>query len=95
MFGWDPRVVSDTPEFRLTALKDGDETIAGIMDGSGFLPAGQPDRWGIYIGVTDTDAALAKITELGGTVTEPAMDTPYGRLASAADPTGVAFKIVG
>ena len=95
VFGWDPRVVSDTPEFRLTALKDGDETIAGIMDGSGFLPAGQPDRWGIYIGVTDTDATLAKITELGGTVTEPAMDTPYGRLASAADPTGVAFKIVG
>jgi len=95
VFGWDPRVVSDTPEFRLTALKDGDETIAGIMDGSSFLPAGQPDRWGIYIKVTDTDAALATITRLGGTVTEPAMDTPYGRLAGAADPTGAAFKIVG
>ena len=86
---------SDTPEFRLTALKDGDETIAGIMDGSSFLPAGQADRWGIYIKVTDTDAALATITRLGGTVTEPAMDTPYGRLAGAADPTGAAFKIVG
>jgi predicted enzyme related to lactoylglutathione lyase len=95
VFGWDPRVVSDTPEFRLTALKDGDETIAGIMDGSSFLPAGQPDRWGIYIKVTDTDAALATITRLGGTVTEPAMDTPYGRLAGAADPTGAPFKIVG
>jgi uncharacterized protein len=95
VFGWDPRVVSDTPEFRLTALKDGDETIAGIMDGSSFLPAGQPDRWGIYIKVTDTDAALATITKLGGTVTEPAMDTPYGRLAGAADPTGAVFKIAG
>jgi len=95
VFGWDPRVVSDTPEFRLTALKDGEDTIAGIMDGSGFLPAGRPGRWGIYIKVADTDAALAKITELGGTVTEPAMDTPYGRLAGAADPTGAAFKIVG
>jgi len=95
VFGWDPRVVSDTPEFRLTALKDGDETIAGIMDGSSFLPAGQPDRWGIYIKVTDTDAALATITRLGGTVTEPAMDTPYGRLAGAADPTGAVFKIAG
>jgi predicted enzyme related to lactoylglutathione lyase len=95
VFGWDPRAVSDTPEFRLTALQDGDETIAGIMDGSGFLPAGLPDRWGIYIKVTDTDAALAKVAELGGTVTEPAMDTPYGRLAGATDPTGTAFKIVG
>ena len=52
----------DTPEFRLTALRDGDETIAGIMDGSGFLRAGQPGRWGIYIKVTDADDALAKIT---------------------------------
>jgi predicted enzyme related to lactoylglutathione lyase len=50
---------------------------------------------GIYIKVTDADAARAKNTELGGRVTEPAMDTPYGRLAGAADPTGAAFKIVG
>jgi predicted enzyme related to lactoylglutathione lyase len=94
VFGWDPQVVSDTPEFRLTALNDGAETIAGIMDGSGFLPEGQPGTWMLYVKVADTDAALARITELGGSVTDPAMDTPYGRLAGASDPTGARFKLV-
>jgi uncharacterized protein len=95
VFGWDARVVSDTPEFRLTALQDGADTIAGIMDASGFLPAGQGDHWTVYVKVADTDAVLATITELGGTVTEPAVDTPYGRLAAVTDPTGARFKLVG
>ena len=95
VFGWDARTVSDTPEFRLTALQDGADTIAGIMDASGFLPAGQGDHWNVYVKVADTDAALATVTELGGTVTEPAVDTPYGRLAAATDPTGARFKLVG
>jgi predicted enzyme related to lactoylglutathione lyase len=94
VFGWEPHVASDTPEFRLTALRDGGETIAGIMDGSGFLPAGQTGQWTVYVKVTGTDAALAKVTELGGTVTQPAMDTPYGRLAGATDPGGAMFKLV-
>ncbi len=95
VFGWDPYVASDTPEFRLTALREGEDTIAGIMDGSTFLPEGQPARWLFYVKVADTDAALAKVTELGGSVTEPAMDTPYGRLAGASDPAGAMFKLVG
>ena len=41
------------------------------------------------------DATLAKIVELGGTVVMPAWDTPYGRLAEAADPTGARFKLIG
>jgi uncharacterized protein len=94
VFGWDGRVLGDTDQFRLTALQDGEETVAGIMDGSGFLPQGEPDAWYIYVKVADADAALATITRLGGTVTQPAMDTPYGRLAGAADPTGARFKIV-
>ena len=65
------------------------------MDGSAFLPEGQPPAWMFYVQVADTDAALAKVTELGGSVTEPAMDTPYGRLAGASDPTGARFKLVG
>jgi len=31
----------------------------------------------------------------GGTVTQSAMDTPFGRLAGLADPTGARFKLVG
>jgi hypothetical protein len=64
------------------------------MDASGFLPAGAPAQWSIYFGVDDTDAALARIVELGGSVVAPAEDTPYGRLATAADPTGATFRLV-
>jgi predicted enzyme related to lactoylglutathione lyase len=94
--GWQPEVAGDTDEFRLSVLKDSDgETIAGIMDGAGFLPPDAVDQWQFYIQVADTDAALAKVTELGGTVVQPGIDTPYGRLAAATDSTGAPFKLVG
>ena len=48
----------------------------------------------MYFGVDDTDGALAKIVDLGGSILMAAEDTPYGRLATAADPTGVQFKLV-
>jgi predicted enzyme related to lactoylglutathione lyase len=95
VFGWDGRTVSDTDEFRLTVLADGEQTLAGIMDGSAFLAAGQDDHWGVYFTVADTGQALADVTRLGGTVTAAPVDTPYGRLASVTDPLGVRFKLVG
>jgi predicted enzyme related to lactoylglutathione lyase len=64
------------------------------MDASGFLPEGVPSHWSVYFGVDDTDAALAKIVDLGGSVVQPAEDTPYGRLATAADPSGALFKLI-
>ena len=59
------------------------------------LPPDAADQWQVYIQVADTDAALAKVTELGGTMLQPGIDTPYGRLAAAADPAGAPFKLVG
>ena len=44
--------------------------------------------------MSDADAAIARIEELGGDVVQPAEDTPYGRLATVADPTGTQFRIV-
>ncbi len=94
VFGWDTHVVSDTPEFRYTTLRSGEEWLAGIMDASGFLPQGAPAAWSVYFGVPDADAALARVTSLGGSVVMAAEDTPYGRLATAADPAGAQFKLV-
>jgi predicted enzyme related to lactoylglutathione lyase len=95
VFGWDTQVAGDTPEFRYTVMVRGDEQLAGIMDASGFLAAGDPARWSVYFAVADTDATLATVTRLGGTVASPAQDTPYGRLAEAADPAGARFKLAG
>jgi predicted enzyme related to lactoylglutathione lyase len=94
VFRWDTNVVSDTPEFRYTTLKHGDELLAGIMDASGFLPEGVPSHWSVYFGTDDTDATLATIVELGGAIVAAAEDTPYGRLATAVDATGAQFKLV-
>ena len=94
VFGWDAKTMGDTPDFRYTTLGEGDDALAGIMDASAFLPEGVPAQWSIYFGVEDTDAALVKIAQLAGAVVAPAEDTPYGRLASATDPTGALFKLV-
>jgi predicted enzyme related to lactoylglutathione lyase len=93
-FGWDTQVAGDTAEFRYTVLVSGESQLAGIMDASAFLPEGARGQWFIYFGSDDTDAALAKVVELGGSIVTPAEDTPYGRLATAADPTGAQFKLV-
>ena len=64
------------------------------MDAAAFLPEGVPAHWSIYFAVGDADAALAQIVELGGSIVAGAEDTPYGRLATATDPTGALFKLV-
>jgi predicted enzyme related to lactoylglutathione lyase len=93
-FGWDTHVVSDTPDFRYTVMIDGEHWLAGIMDASDLLANGAPSHWSVYFGVDDTDAALATTVALGGAVVMPAEDTPYGRIAVAADPTGAIFNLV-
>jgi uncharacterized protein len=94
VFGWDAVAVSDTDDFRYTVLRSGEKWLAGIMDASGFLAGEVPAHWSVYFGAADTDAALVQVVELGGSVLRPAEDTPYGRLATAEDPTGAQFKLV-
>ena len=93
VFGWDPHTASDTPEFRYTTLGGGDQQAAGIMDASAF-PEGAPTGWFVYFAVADADATIAKAVELGATVVQPAEDTPYGRLATLADPWGAPIKLI-
>jgi predicted enzyme related to lactoylglutathione lyase len=94
VFGWDTHAMSDSADLRYTTLGEGDAALAGIMDATESLPAGASAYWALYFGVADADAALARIADLGGTVVQPAEDTPYGRLAEAADPTGARFRLV-
>jgi uncharacterized protein len=89
VFGWDAHVMSDTHEFRYTTLGEGEGQLAGIMDDKE-----EPSGWNVYFEVADVDAALERVEELGGKIITPAEDTPYGRLARAADPTGTAFRLV-
>lgn len=93
VFGWETSVVGDSDEFRYTTLGEGDDATAGIMDATAFLPEGVPAHWSVYFNVTDADATVARAVAAGATVVDPPMDTPYGRLATLADPTGARFKL--
>ena len=42
----------------------------------------------------DADASIEKAVGLGAQVVDGPDDTPFGRLATLADPTGALFKIV-
>jgi uncharacterized protein len=93
VFGWDTHVMGDTDEFRYTTLGEGEDQLAGVMDGTISLPEGVPSHWAVYFAVTDTDATIDRAVGLGATVVSPAVDTPYGRLATLADPTGAGFRL--
>lgn len=94
VFGWQTDVLSDTPEFRYTTLGKGDDALAGIMDATDYLPAEVPPHWSLIFLVEDTDAGVAKVQELGGTVLREPEDTPYGRVAQVTDTTGAVFSLM-
>lgn len=94
VFGWNTDVMSDTPEFRYTTLGAGREAKAGIMDASGYLPAEVPSNWQVYFAVENADTSIEKAVGMGATLVDGPDDTPFGRLATLADPTGAMFKIV-
>ncbi len=92
VFGWVTDTMVDSPELRYTTLGRDDDALAGIM----AAPAGGPaPTWDFYVDVTDTDATLARAVAAGATVTTPAEDSPYGRLAALTDPTGARFLLMG
>lgn len=94
VFGLEASTMSDDPQFKYTTLGLGGSPLAGIMDTT-VMPDG-PARagWRVYFGVADTDAALRTVRALGGTVTREPEDSPFGREAGVADPTGAEFSIV-
>lgn len=93
VFGWQTQVEADTDEFRYsTVLFDGEQRI-GVMDGAAFMGAEQPSDWCFFLGAEDVDKTVQLIVDNGGSITRAAEDTPYGRLAAVADPTGAAFNL--
>lgn len=95
VFRWETRVVGDSDDFRYTVMADpdGPGELAGIMDAARFLPADRSAEWSVYWEVDDVAAVVDAVRRLGGSVAAAPEDTPYGTLASVADPSGAAFKL--
>jgi predicted enzyme related to lactoylglutathione lyase len=94
VFGWRTTALSDTDEFRFTTASFDGVELAGIFDAMNTVGEDIPGSWEVYFGVTDVDQTLALAETLGATVLEGAEDSPYGRLAALADPTGARFRIM-
>ncbi len=94
VFGWGLRVEGASPEFTYSVGTVGGVDVVGIMDASTWLSDSIPSQWQTYWGVADVDETTSLVIELGGAVLEGPEDTPYGRLAKCADPTGATFKLM-
>jgi predicted enzyme related to lactoylglutathione lyase len=79
----------DYTEFQL-----GDQSVAGMMHRPAEMPETVPPFWSVYFAVADTDATLAKITELGGSTLAGPMDLPVGRFAACQDSAGAMFNVI-
>ena len=93
VFGWDGHT-SEMGPMVYTEWKLAGESIGGMMEIGPPMPPGVPPHWLTYFAVADTDATVAKLTDLGGTVMMPAMDIPPGRFAVVADPHGAMFAVL-
>lgn len=93
LFGWGKNVQQMGP-MTYTSFMNGERPAGGM-----YTPPPEmgemPPHWLVYFAVDDTDAMVAKATELGATTCAPPMDIPgTGRFAILQDPQGAAFAII-
>ena len=64
-------------------------------DRAGIFQVEEVERphWRAYFHVADVDLAIAAALAAGAHVTDPAMDTPFGRMATLVDPVGLEIRI--
>lgn len=72
----------------------GREAPLGGMGGMMGSPEGTPSHWLVYFCVSEADAAVNAAVAGGGTVVDPASDSPFGRMATLADPAGAVFVVM-
>jgi hypothetical protein len=93
VFGWTPNDL-DMGGMKHTEWKLEEKSVAGMMAMPEMVPAEVPAHWLVYFGTEDTDATVAKATELGATTIVAPMDIPPGRFAILTDPDGAAFAVI-
>jgi predicted enzyme related to lactoylglutathione lyase len=93
VFGWDD-VPADVGGMKYHEWKLGGQSIGGMMDMPGEVPAEVPAYWLTYFAVEDCDAAVAKATGSGAGVLVPPTDIPPGRFSVLTDPQGALFALI-
>jgi predicted enzyme related to lactoylglutathione lyase len=93
VFGWDSETHGEGPG-AYTEWKVGGRSIGGMMQKPPMMPAEVPPHWAVYFSVADTEAAVAHVQELGGSLVMPPMDVEPGRFAVVSDPAGAVFNVI-
>jgi len=92
LFGFTYAPVPGLP-LEVYGTADLDGRPVGGLGGMLEVPEGTPSHWLVYFGVESVDAAVAAATAGGGRVIGPAQDSPFGRMATVADPFGAVFAL--
>lgn len=82
----------DCEAFRYSTNGAGDQATWGLGDATGMMPQ-EATGWRVYFGVASSEEAIRKVTELGGTVLDGPQPSPFGTIATVADPDGATFQI--
>lgn len=90
LFGWGTK----TDPGGYTEWTLGSESIGGMLAVSPEW-GDVPPHWGVYFQVTDCDATVSKVQELGGKALMGPQDiTGVGRFAVVSDPQGASFSVI-
>lgn len=92
VLGWENALMEG--EGRYATNHPGDGATAGLCEAGEWLPEGVPSYWRVYFGVEDTDASIERVKDLGGSLLDGPIDSPFGRVATVADSLGGAFQII-
>ena len=90
---WTSDSFGDFTLFRLEGFVGGEPTQPVPRDVVAAMVPGENAGWTPDFWVSETDATAARAEALGGTVIMPPTDSPVGRTAVVADPTGAPFSI--
>lgn len=93
LFGYQVRAMDGRVEDAAGYATAG-STVASRMRITDEWPQDMPAHWMTFFSVSNTDATVDRVRDLGGSLLQGPEDTPYGRLASLADPFGAVFAVV-
>jgi predicted enzyme related to lactoylglutathione lyase len=88
LFGWTTVPFEQSPEPYL-GIRNGERSNSGIRE----LKEPMPPNWAVYFGVPEIDAAVARVSELGGGTMVAPFDIGVAKIAVVHDPQGAAFAL--
>ncbi|WP_353938304.1 VOC family protein [Streptomyces ficellus] len=97
VFGFNGQQISEGTEFdfKLWFAPGAQAPTAGRLQMGAFIPEEVPAHALVYFSVEDTDATVANVRELGGSVSREPSDSPFGRSALVCDDQGARFAVMG